>query len=67
MGGGTALRHVCGPTYTHQFANTRDWLQEVEVARIYGGMHYRHSVKQGAVLGHKVARQLLQGFFAKSE
>ncbi len=56
-----------GPTYTHTFTNTGDWLREVEVARIYGGMHYTHSVMQGAVLGHKVARQLLRNFFQPIE
>jgi hypothetical protein len=50
-------------TDTRSYANTKDLLLEVEAARIYGGMHYHHSVAQGAVLGKKVARQLRREFF----
>jgi hypothetical protein len=49
-------------TATRSYANTKDLLLEVETARIYGGMHYHHSVVQGAVLGKKVARQLRREF-----
>jgi hypothetical protein len=53
-----------GPiTATRIYASTKDLLLEVEAARIYGGMHYHHSVVQGAVLGKKVARQLRKDFF----
>jgi hypothetical protein len=38
-------------------------LNEVQVARIYGGMHFAHSIQQGTVLGQKVARQLARRFF----
>jgi len=50
-------------TATRTYAGTKDLLLEVEAARIYGGMHYQHSVVQGAVLGKKVARQLRHEFF----
>ena len=40
-----------------------DLLREVQAARIYGGMHFHHSIVQGTVLGQKVARQLLQDYF----
>jgi hypothetical protein len=50
-------------TVTRSYASTKDLLLEVEAARIYGGMHYHHSVVQGAVLGKKVARQLRREFF----
>lgn len=56
LGGGTA-------TATRNYSSTRDLLREVQVARIYGGMHFHHSVVQGAVLGKKVAKQLVKNYF----
>lgn len=48
---------------THNFSSTGDLLREVELARIYAGFHYHHSVIQGKVLGTKVAHQVTQIFF----
>jgi PAP2 superfamily len=50
-------------TATHRFSSTKDLLLEVEAARIYGGMHFHHSIVQGALLGRRVARQLRREFF----
>ena len=52
---------------THTFDNTNELVKEVENARIYGGMHYRHSVKDGRTLGGKVADQILNKFFRKAK
>jgi hypothetical protein len=60
LGGGLA-------TSTRTYSGTKALLEEVEAARIYGGMHYHHSIKQGAILGRKVARQLLRDFFQPLE
>jgi hypothetical protein len=35
----------------------------VQAARIYGGMHFHHSVVQGTVLGRKVADHLVCNYF----
>lgn len=48
---------------THTFTSTKDLLREVEMARIYAGFHYHHSVIQGKVLGTKVGHQLLERYF----
>jgi PAP2 superfamily len=56
LGGGTQ-------TATRTFSSTRDLLKEVQMARIYGGMHFHHSVVQGAVLGQKVAHNLVENYF----
>ncbi|HEX6905727.1 MAG TPA: vanadium-dependent haloperoxidase [Terriglobales bacterium] len=56
LGGGTV-------TATRTYNSTDDLLNEVQVARIYGGMHFAHSIQQGTVLGQKVARQLARRFF----
>jgi hypothetical protein len=52
---------------THNFTNTSDLMKEVEDARVYAGFHYRHSVVQGKVLGHKVGRHLVERYFRKAE
>lgn len=48
---------------THTFSSIREWQKEVEVARIYAGFHYHHSLVQGFVLGHKVAHNLTAKYF----
>src|SRR5215470_1125066 len=48
---------------THNFTSTTDLMHEVEVARIYAGFHYHHSVVEGKVLGQNVAHQLVQQYF----
>jgi hypothetical protein len=56
LGGGTR-------TATRTYSSTQNLLREVQMARIYGGMHYHHSVVQGAVLGQKVAHNLAENYF----
>ncbi len=48
---------------THNYKNVHEWQTEVELARIYVGFHYHHSVLQGGVLGNKVARHVLSHYF----
>jgi hypothetical protein len=52
---------------THNFTNTNQLADEVERARVYAGLHYRHSVVQGRVLGHKVGNHLLRRYFRAAE
>ena len=37
--------------------------KEIVDARIFGGMHFRHSDMNGAQLGRKVAKNLVANFF----
>jgi hypothetical protein len=37
--------------------------KEIVDARVFGGMHFRHSDMNGAQLGHKVAKNLVNNFF----
>jgi hypothetical protein len=50
-------------TATRTFSSTKGLLSEVQLARIYGGMHFHHSVVQGAVLGQRVAHDLVDNYF----
>jgi len=45
---------------THRFENLDDVVTEVDHARVYGGMHYWHSVKEGNRLGRKVTETVLK-------
>jgi hypothetical protein len=56
LGGGTV-------TATRSYSSTGDLLHEVQAARIYGGMHFHHSIVQGTVLGQRVANQLVKNYF----
>jgi hypothetical protein len=48
---------------THDFERLSDVVIEVDMARIFGGMHYRHSVLQGNVMGRTVACHVLKTGF----
>jgi len=48
---------------THTFTSTSDLVSEVEDARVFAGFHYRHSVVQGKLLGHKVGHHLVERYF----
>jgi hypothetical protein len=48
---------------THSFNSFGDVVTEVNNARIYGGMHFRHSVKQGNRLGRLVTEYMLRHHF----
>jgi len=52
---------------THSFNSFEDVVTEVDDARIYGGMHYRHSVKQGNRLGRLVTEYMLRGHFKSND
>jgi len=51
---------------THSFNSFADVVTEVDNARIYGGMHYRHSVMQGNRLGRLVTEFVLRNNFKVS-
>jgi hypothetical protein len=49
---------------THYFQNVHDLESEIEGARIYAGFHYRHSLNQGFLLGHKVSEKVAANYFS---
>ncbi len=50
-------------TTPHTYGNTREFLDEIANARVWGGMHFRFSVDDGAELGTKVARHVARHEF----
>ena len=57
----TLTSTVTGTSRT--FTSTDDLIKEIIDARVFGGMHYRSSVVQGAVLGRKVAHWVSSRYF----
>jgi hypothetical protein len=49
--------------HTHTFESTEDWFNEIYWARIFGGMHFNHSLQDGKALGRQVANQLFENHF----
>jgi hypothetical protein len=47
----------------HHFESTDALVKEEQVARIYGGMHFRTSTVDGKVLGMKVAKWVSKNYF----
>lgn len=52
---------------THSFDSFEDVVEEVDQARIYGGMHFHHSVKEGNSLGRRVADYILAHKFCRAD
>jgi hypothetical protein len=52
---------VSTPIRTYDKFN--DIEKEIVDARVFGGMHFRHSCMNGAQLGRKVAKNLVDNFF----
>jgi hypothetical protein len=52
---------VSPPIRTYDKFN--DIEKEIVDARVFGGMHFRHSAMNGAQLGRKVAKNLVNNFF----
>jgi hypothetical protein len=52
---------------THSFDRFEDVVTEVDNARIFGGMHFHHSVKVGNWLGSQVAEYILNHKFCGAE
>ena len=51
----------------HSFISFDDVVAEVDDARIFGGMHYHHSVKEGNRLGRYVADYILTHKFCRAD
>ena len=50
---------------THSFIRFGDVVDEVDDARIFGGMHFHHSVEEGNRLGRRVADYILSHKFCR--
>ena len=53
-------------TPSYRYRRTGDFVKDVKNARIYGGMHYRNSVNDGATLGIRVGNYIAQNYFRRA-
>lgn len=50
------------PGVTRKWTTIREWADEVAVARIYGGLHYRNSTVVGKAMGKKIGELAVQTY-----
>jgi hypothetical protein len=50
------------PGVTHKWASIEEWANEVSVARIYGGIHYRNSTVVGKDMGKKIGELAVKNY-----
>jgi len=50
------------PGVTHRWTRISDYVQEVDNARIWGGIHYRISTQVGEAMGRKIGALAVQNF-----
>jgi hypothetical protein len=50
------------PGVTHRWTRISDYVQEVDNARIWGGIHYRNSTQVGEAMGRRIGALAVQGF-----
>jgi hypothetical protein len=62
-----ATINPAGPVSTpiRTYDKFNDIEKEIVDARVFGGMHFRHSLMRGAQLGREVAKNLVKNFFHK--
>jgi hypothetical protein len=49
----------------HEFTSTDQMVMEVADARVFGGMHYRNSTREGARLGRRTTEWIAERFFRR--
>jgi hypothetical protein len=50
------------PGVTHKWSSVQEWAEEVSVARIYGGIHYRNSTAAGKDMGKKIGELAVKNY-----
>ena len=48
---------------TRRYTSTSAWLEDIQMARIAGGMHFRSATVAGAALGKSVAQWVIENHF----
>ena len=57
------LDSTVSDTIVHSFTTTDEFVNEIQAARIHGGMHFRTATIHGAALGTKVAKLVTESYF----
>jgi hypothetical protein len=57
-----SMTSSAAPGVTHKWASIEEWANEVSVARIYGGIHYRNSTVVGKDMGKKIGELAVKNY-----
>jgi len=60
------MTSATAPGVTHRWTNIWAYADEVALARIYAGFHYRFSTRVGQNMGRDIGRYLVQGFMQRT-
>jgi PAP2 superfamily len=61
-----SMTSATAPGITHHWSNVWAYADEVALARIYAGFHYRFSTKVGQDMGRKIGQLVVQGQMQKT-
>jgi hypothetical protein len=56
------MTSATAPGVTHKWATIAEYAEEVSLARIYGGLHYRNSTMVGKAMGKKIGELAVQNY-----
>jgi hypothetical protein len=56
------MTSATAPGVTHKWASIAEYAEEVSLARIYGGLHYRNSTMVGKAMGKKIGDLAVQNY-----
>ena len=59
------LDSTVADTVVHSFTSTGEFVNEIQAARIHGGMHFRTATVHGAAIGSNVAKLILDNHFLR--
>lgn len=57
-----SMTSSAAPGVTHKWATIQEWAEEVSMARIYGGIHYRNSTVVGKDMGKKIGELAVRNY-----
>jgi len=61
------MTSATAPGVTHRWTNVRAYADEVSMARIYAGFHYRFSTRIGQDMGRQIGRLAVQSLMQKTD
>jgi hypothetical protein len=57
-----SMTSSAAPGVTHKWGSMQEWAEEVSIARIYGGIHYRNSTVVGKDMGKKIGEMAVRNY-----
>ena len=57
-----SMTSSAAPGVTHKWGSIQEWAEEVSIARIYGGIHYRNSTVVGKDMGKKIGEVAVRNY-----